>query len=619
MNRLAAVWRQLAGRPRALLWLLLLAAVLHSGTSIQGGLYADDYIQRAFYHGSQRLAEKGLLDGSEPHSLRSVLLNQFNFFDPASANYPALKEFGLLPWWTGDNAMLHFFRPLASLTHYLDYRLWPDSSRMMHLVSLLWYLLGLLAVYRLYRGVGVEKSIALLALLLVMLDQSVFQVVTWIASRSMLMVIAIGFFTVYAYHRSINDKRWYIVALAGLLASLLSAEGAIGICAYLGAYLFTLDQRRWPRRILHILPFALLTLAWHGAYQQAGFGAYGVDFYLDPGREPLAFLQQASYRLPGNFFELASGVDFFSGQVRPDVRYGVFAVAGLVTLAALLWLLWPQLRRDRVQQFFLLAALFALVPGLTIALAPRVMILPFVGFAVLLAGIMAATARGLYHGARQRLGLLVSGYSVVMHLLIAAGLALFMTGSSIRATLDSNAPRGHVELGVDDFAGRHLVIVNSLRPFWLAFVGHQLDYNKQDLPQSLRVLSSAMYPLSLSRIDQQTLELSGEPAIQLDREPLTAMDDKPLLHFIYLTQQLLGLVRAGRDEWQVGQQYVFDDMTITVAALHDNKPQRLRLVLQQPLADYRWVYWDIDARQYQPLALPSPGESLALPGVFGGQ
>ena len=205
MQKLYRVLESFARKPYAF-WLLMLAAlVLHSGTTITGGLYADDYVHKSYFLGSEALSEKGLLDGIGVGDFTELLSDQFNFFDPEEANYAPMMKFGMLPWWASQDALLHFFRPLATVTHYIDYQLWPENTHIMHGVSLLWYLLGVLAIYAVYRGVGVEKPVALLALLLVILDHSMFQVVTWIASRSMLMVIAFGFFTVYAYHRSITS------------------------------------------------------------------------------------------------------------------------------------------------------------------------------------------------------------------------------------------------------------------------------------------------------------------------------------------------------------------------------------------------------------------------------
>lgn len=618
MSCLLKRWQGAVASGKALPLLLLLAALLHIGSSIGGHFYADDYVQRAYATGSEALQQRGLLAGMEPGSFTAFIRNQFNFFNPASDNYAAMQAFGMVPWWAGEDAMLHFFRPLAAATHYLDYRLWPDSPRLMHCVSLLWYVLGLAVIYRLYRAVRLEKQVALLALLLVMLDVSVFQVVTWIASRSMLMVIAIGFFAVYAYHRSITSRGWYAIALLALLLSLLSAEGAIGICAYLGAYMLTLDARRWWQRIAHIAPFALITVIWHVAYQQAGFGAYGVDFYLDPGREPALFLQTALYRLPGNFFELASGVDFMSGQLRPDLRQLYFAIGGLATLAAFLWLLWPQLKTDKTLRFFLLGSVFALVPGLTIALAPRVMILPNVGFAVLLATVMLNAAAGVWQGGRRYLGKAVLYYAVLFHVLLALVLATLMNVKTISAALDQDKPQGYVELGVDDMAGKYIVAVNSLQPFWLAFIAHQLDYNRQPLPLSVRLLASSFYPLTLTRLNENQLLLEGHPAIQLDRAALDALANKEQGHFIYLTWQLMGLIRSEREPWQAGWQFDAQEMSIRVQSLENGKPRQLLITLHKPLTEYRWIYQDIEQRRYLPLSLPEPGNTVHFKGVFNG-
>ena len=253
------------------------------------------------------------------------------------------------------------------------------------MVSLVWYLVGVAAVYLMYRGVGVEKPVAILALLLVILDNSMYQVVTWIASRSMLLVMAFGFFAVYAYHRSLSSRLWYILALLSLACAALSAEAVIGICAYLGAYMFALEKRSWSKRILHLLPFAALILVWLAYYRAHGYGAYGVDFYIDPGHEPATFFKTALYRLPGNFFELSSGLDVVAGLFRPDIHHSYFAMAGVVLFAVMLYLLWPRFKENRILLFFFLGSIFALVPGLTISLSPRVMILPFVGMAVVFA------------------------------------------------------------------------------------------------------------------------------------------------------------------------------------------------------------------------------------------
>lgn len=601
---------------RGAFWLLLLmAGILHMGTTVTGGLYADDYIHKAMFLGAPALEEKGLLEGIGIADLSQLLSDQFNFFDPRAANYQAMMEFGMLPWWASQDALLHFFRPLATVTHYLDYQWWPNNTHLMHFVSLCWYLLGVAAIYALYRGVGVERPVALLALLLVVLDHSMYQVVTWIASRSMLLVIAFGFFAVYAYHRSISSRLWYVLALLALALAALSAEAVVAICAYLGAYMFTLDQRPWLKRVVHILPFALLVMAWQLLYRAGGFGTYGVDFYIDPGHEPEAFLQAALYRLPGNFFELVSGIDVVSGLVRPDIHHRWFALGGAALFALMSWLLLPLLRSERRVAFFFLGSFLALIPGLTIALAPRVMMLPFAGMAVVLAYLVHFFLANVWDRGRQRIAIALLVHVFLFHVLLSFILAVTTTWSSIIA-VPPDKPLGYVDLGVKDIADKPVVLVNAFRPFWLAFYPYHLLEQGQALPSSLRVLSGAFYPMTLTRVSERELLLESKPGFQYDATSLTPMEGRAMTHFVYLVRELMGLIRASRDEWQPGKIYTFPEMTITVSSLYNGKPASLEIRLLQDPADYRWSYWNRLSGRYEMLVVPLVGETVRMDGLM---
>ena len=592
--------------------LFFLAALLHLAPVFVGHFYADDFVQRAYAIGSPTLAEKGLLDGIQPNNAASFITNQFNFFDPKTDNYQAMKNFGMMPWWSEDNIKLHFFRPLASLTHYIEYQLYPDNPRLMHLVDVLWYLFGIAAIYLLYRGLKLPRSLALLALLIFILTINMFHVVTWIASRSMLMVIAIGAFCLYSYHRSLQEKWWYAIALISLVLCLLSAEASLAICAYLAAYFFTLDSRPWLQRIQHILPFALIALFWLIAYQFAGFGAKGGDFYVDPGADLGYFLQHALSRLPASFFELASGTALLSGQIRPDIRTLHLALVGVASLFAIIYLLMPTIKQNKTLQFCLLGSVLALIPGLTIVLSPRVMVLPSIGFSVVLAYLLLHKALGL----RLWLLRLSKVYIVIFHIIAALIIAAIMNYQSIHNALTRNQPHGFVDLGVTDFADKHIIAVNTQQPFWLAFIAHQLDYNQQALPQSLRLLTSSFYPLTLQRTSENSFILQGLPALQLDRKSLDSLEDKPAGHYIYLTWQLMGLIRSERETWHIDQQFDFSELSIRVIALEQGKPEKLLITLHKPLSEYRWIYQDIKEQQYRPLILPEVGESIHFEGVF---
>lgn len=612
MNTLSSLWFRFSNRHHSLYILLFLAALLYGSSSLLGNFYADDYIQRAYVVGSQSLQQLGLLAGIEQHSLSAFLTNQFNFFDPATENYQALKDFGMMPWWAEDNIKLHFFRPLASLSHYIDYQLWPNSPKIMHFFDLCWYLLGIFLLFKLYLRLHIARPVALLALLIFILNINTFHVITWIASRSMLMVLALGCFTLYSYHRSLDEKPWYFIALASLTLCLLSAEAGLSICAYLAAYFFTLDQRPWLSRIKHILPFAALAVLWLTAYQMLGFGAKGGDFYLDPAANISAFLQQAAYRLPASFFELASGSALFSGQVRPDIRTVNFALFGVAVLLFIGYLLWHELKNNQALQFCLLGSVFALLPGLSIVLSPRVMILPSMGFAVVLATLLLGSATGL------RLWLLRFSKIVIVlfHIILAAVIALIMNFQSINKAMTAEQPHGFVDLGINDYADKHLIALNSLQPFWFAFIAHQLDYTEQALPRTLRLLSTNFYTVKLTRLSEQRLLLEGQPLLQYDREHLLDLSQQPEGHHIYLTWELMGIFRSDQSPWQEAQQFDLPEMRIQVQTLHQGKPQALLIELKKPLVHYRFIYQDAKNSEFQLLELPAIGESFSVEGVF---
>ncbi len=126
------------------------------------------------------------------------------------------------------------------------------------------------------------------AMSLLIADLTIFSAIGWIAARNMLWVILLGFLCLRAFDKSVHMTPIFnthtALALLLLLMSLLAAEGAIAICALIGAYAFTLDTRPMKVRLLHLLPFALLTVLWRVLSQSMGYGVSGIDLYIDPGQ-----------------------------------------------------------------------------------------------------------------------------------------------------------------------------------------------------------------------------------------------------------------------------------------------------------------------------------------------
>ena len=61
----------------------------------------------------------------------------------------AFKRFGLAPWWTDLDVRINFWRPLPSITHYLEYQAFGHSAIAAHLISIAFYALSAFLVSRL--------------------------------------------------------------------------------------------------------------------------------------------------------------------------------------------------------------------------------------------------------------------------------------------------------------------------------------------------------------------------------------------------------------------------------------------------------------------------------------
>jgi hypothetical protein len=112
------------------------------------GFRGDDYFERVCLLGSARFPHL------DPAMLcpRPVLDLHVSVSNDPRVN-ARVMDIGVLPWWTAPDLSIAPFRPIAELTHWLDYRLWPDSAPLMHAHSLLWAALCVIVAVVLYRRV----------------------------------------------------------------------------------------------------------------------------------------------------------------------------------------------------------------------------------------------------------------------------------------------------------------------------------------------------------------------------------------------------------------------------------------------------------------------------------
>src|SRR5690554_1444166 len=132
--------------PQAVKWIFVLAMVLVL-PSLWAGLFADDYGHLL------RLTQPSLF----PLSHFPDLYHLFVFITDNPQWRELQYTYSLLPWWTDSQLQLAFFRPLAELSHAFDVIVLGADTGLMHLHSLAWYALLLIALYRFYQTVFTDR------------------------------------------------------------------------------------------------------------------------------------------------------------------------------------------------------------------------------------------------------------------------------------------------------------------------------------------------------------------------------------------------------------------------------------------------------------------------------
>ena len=89
-----------------------------------------------------------------------------------------------------------------------------------------------------------------------------------------------------------------MLSLVCLAFSLLSNEAGVSTFAFLLAYALVLEKGSWLGRILSLLPSVFVIVLWRVIYTCLGYGVSGMGFYIDPGHQPVRFLEHLVGRIP---------------------------------------------------------------------------------------------------------------------------------------------------------------------------------------------------------------------------------------------------------------------------------------------------------------------------------
>ena len=502
---------------------------------------------------------------------------------------------GFFSWWCDPSTRAAFLRPLSSALTAVDHTLFAHHALPYHAHVLVWFLAFVAVVGLLYRRV-MGAAVGGIATLLFAIDDGHAQTIGWIASRHAVVAALPCMLGLVAHVRWRQDG-WRLGRVLGPIAfaiGLGAGETALSAIAYLLAYeLIGAPGKRW-KRAEAALPYVVIALAYLVMYRALGYGVRGSGVYVDPLSSPRDYALSVVPRLAAYFGDLLAGLPVELWILAPAARPLQIA-AGWLGIVALWWLVKKIARarpppETRAVQWLALGALLSLLPGAAGFVGGRLLLVPSIGIAVVIAWV-------LKHGLHQLRGLprLACRWLALVHVVIAP-LALVGTLLQLRHVAHATET---ASLAADvGPPGSHVFVVGTSDPLIAIYGPYWRWLADPRRPGSWHCLSIAPHDHLLTRTGTSSLELTvvGGRMLQSEFELV---------------------IRARNEPLAVGTEIALDGSRIRIVETALGAPTRIALVTDGSLDDdaYRVLVWRNGALER--LVLPPVGESVAVPRAIG--
>jgi hypothetical protein len=587
---------------------LAIGAILVMLPALRVGLVADDLVQRAVELGPNQLPAR-LQDTGMPQtsgSLGTVLHDLF----PGITRMAQAKDYGVLPWWAPDDFRLGLWRPLTAFTHWLDYRLFPDSPALMHAENIACFAAIVFLAAIIYRRLMGAGWAAGLAALLFLLDSNTYFPVMFVANRGFVLALFFGLMCFYEHRQwRCSKSRSALASSALFLAlSLFANEGGASTFAFIFAYAVVLEPGSFRSRALTVLPAILIIILWRAIYQFSTSGVAGVGGYIDPANEPLQFAHAV---VPRTIVLLGAQISDIPPElllaVKPSLQSAATAFYGMLFIAALIVFL-PWLRRDKVALFWLAVMVLAAIPAATVL--PLSKNLGFVAFGAY--GLIASFINGLASRPSQlpeRLRYQIPARTVCVLLLLAHVPGAIAGRILTAGALNSVFKRLPYFLNVgqsSDVEDKNIVVLNDPCALTLAYMPFYKASHHLPLPRSARTLVPGGADFDVRRIDDKTL------VIQSRASNIFFWNNLGPVHPHYA-------ISAGTTAIGVPQCKRCSLNGLTVEVLESDVSglaSRVAFRFDKPLesADFLWLQWDWSSGSFKPFQLPAIAQSVTLLG-----
>ncbi len=552
--------------------------------TLGGGLVVDDLLHRL-------IAKRGL---------GVALDHMFDFVSLRPDLRARFMELGLYDWWIGSDTKVSYFRPLAALTHFVDYTWWPHSAWLMHLENLAWYAAVVVAAAAFYRRLVRPAWVAGLAAALYAFDHSHAGPVAWIANRNALMSVLFGILSLIAHDRWRRDRRRAFAFLGSsfLSLALLSAEAGVAVVGYTFAYALFIDRDSRARRAWSLAPSVAVTVVWRCVYARLGHGIAGSGVSFDPLTDTGAFLQRALYSTP---LLVASDVVGVPADllIARGQWIGIAACAAILLLCLFLRALAPLLRTSHTARFLATGAIMSVAPfGATF---PSDRYLFWVGLGVM--GLIAQLVGALTRS-RDRTPLDVVGRLVCVTCVLLRGVIsplAFPLRAAGPVLLHDEYERVAASLPDGPLVPRQtIVVINSPFDLISTFLPIIRLAKGGPTPAHFYTLYSGADSVSVTRTSEQTIE------VRSTRGWLPDVTDRTFRRTPFRVGDTVDLARMRADVRGVTT---------------DGRPDVVRFSFPDGLDDPSLVFLVWGSNGLEPFALPRTGASAdvqAAPLVLAG-
>lgn len=564
--------------------IILFAWALHFPT-LRMGFFADDYTHQV------------VLRGLSPESP----MRPWSLYDFGYAPKPGSRmwELGAYPWWTPHDWKARFFRPLTSVSLWLDHSLFGGWAAGYHLTSMALYAGLILLLIRLFRDTGLDDRTNLLASLIFVAGDSSLMPVGWPANRnSLLEVFFLVAAAILALRAARNGGRASVAAAIGCaVGSVLSKESGIVAFVLIPLILYWFnrnsdDPRDRRQTVVTTVICAFLAVAYLAAYVGFGYGTTTI-FYPAPWTDPVTFLTRLSILAalaPLSFIGYAP-VDILGLAPHLAIPSALLcAIPGL-------WLCIAVSRRVRNHPTAWLWAgwlLLTVLPQGTPPTSDRLLFGPAVGAAALLA-IFVTTSKSTVPSPRLFVHL---RRTIVIGTLVVSPLGLAAGGSAVRwMAKEGRAALMKLELGDPAAGPRELFLLQAPNELVTAMALSTLAVERDEPNVRLWPIQLGGRGLRWTRVDERTFDFET-----LDKPFFTH-----LIEFVFLTSA---------DAPPTGT--VWESPIFKVEALEsrDNQFRKFRMRLNESPENPRYRFYAVDADlRFRLLTLPAIGTTIQLPRV----